>query len=285
MQIKINGDDFGIHHEVNIGIINAFRRGNLTSASLMVNYQAAAEAVEIAKKTPIMPVGLHLNISSGFCVAPKAEVHSLVNQDGRFLFDGNNMPDSIRRLRSSIADNPLVLLQVEREFRAQVARFREFGLELDHLDIHHYLSLIHIDLFESCVKMAKDLGVPFRGLCYPILDMMHVPEEVVEKMRRVLLQSGQSTAEISLGNLVGSKPAVLPSPADYQEAMENKLLLLSSEGIQSVELVTHPVNFTDFVRTHDTYFWARSLETTLVMSGSFREFLTNHGFKLTKNIS
>jgi predicted glycoside hydrolase/deacetylase ChbG (UPF0249 family) len=42
-QLIMNGDDFGISAEVNHAIIEAYQRGVLTSASLMVTGEAAGE--------------------------------------------------------------------------------------------------------------------------------------------------------------------------------------------------------------------------------------------------
>lgn len=56
----VNGDDFGITPGVTRGILEAHRRGILTSTSLMVNRPAAAFAAALARETPELSVGLHL---------------------------------------------------------------------------------------------------------------------------------------------------------------------------------------------------------------------------------
>lgn len=55
----VNGDDFGLAHGVNEGIIEAHTRGILTSTSLMVLAPAAAEAAALAGAYPELSVGLH----------------------------------------------------------------------------------------------------------------------------------------------------------------------------------------------------------------------------------
>lgn len=60
----VNGDDFGMSHGVNRGIVEAHRRGILTSTSLMVNRPAAEPAAALARATPALSVGLHLELES-----------------------------------------------------------------------------------------------------------------------------------------------------------------------------------------------------------------------------
>jgi predicted glycoside hydrolase/deacetylase ChbG (UPF0249 family) len=68
----VNGDDFGASHGINLGIVEAHRRGILTSASLMVDPPTSAEAARLGADHPSLGVGLHVVISRGD--SPRAEV-------------------------------------------------------------------------------------------------------------------------------------------------------------------------------------------------------------------
>jgi predicted glycoside hydrolase/deacetylase ChbG (UPF0249 family) len=58
----VNADDFGQSSGVNHGILKAYRRGIVTSASLMVRWPAAAEASAYAREHPSLSVGLHVDL-------------------------------------------------------------------------------------------------------------------------------------------------------------------------------------------------------------------------------
>jgi predicted glycoside hydrolase/deacetylase ChbG (UPF0249 family) len=58
----VNGDDFGASPGINRGIIEANRRGILTSASLLVDSLASAEAASLARSAPWLSVGLHVDL-------------------------------------------------------------------------------------------------------------------------------------------------------------------------------------------------------------------------------
>src|SRR6476620_3204629 len=77
-------DDFGISPAVNAAVIEAHRRGALTTASLMVNEPAFDEAGTLAHTTPTLAIGLHLALSLGRSTLPPARIPHLVDTDGCF---------------------------------------------------------------------------------------------------------------------------------------------------------------------------------------------------------
>src|SRR3981081_1226976 len=80
----VNADDLGWTVGVNRGIEGAHRNGIVTSASLLANGGAFAEAVELARGTRGLGVGVHLNLSDGRPIAPRESVPTLVNGAGEF---------------------------------------------------------------------------------------------------------------------------------------------------------------------------------------------------------
>jgi len=80
----VNADDLGWTAGVNRGIAEAHRNGIVTSASLLANGRAFEEAVEFARATRDLGVGVHLNLSDGPPVAPREAVPSLLNASGAF---------------------------------------------------------------------------------------------------------------------------------------------------------------------------------------------------------
>jgi chitin disaccharide deacetylase len=58
----VTGDDFGASRGINRGIVQAHRDGILTTASLLVNWPASAEAGALARECPTLSLGLHLEL-------------------------------------------------------------------------------------------------------------------------------------------------------------------------------------------------------------------------------
>lgn len=70
----VNGDDLGMSPGVTRGILEAHRRGILTSASLMVDRPAAAAAAALAREAPELSVGLHLEFGEPADRNPRSAV-------------------------------------------------------------------------------------------------------------------------------------------------------------------------------------------------------------------
>ncbi len=119
----INGDDFGLSHGVNDGIVEAHTRGVLTSTSLMVNASAAAEAAAQAQQHPELSVGLH------------------------FVDDSPGVDDPH---------------YATKQFNAQLERFRELtGRDPTHIDSHHHVHARGARL-TTFARLVEPLGVPLR---------------------------------------------------------------------------------------------------------------------------
>ncbi len=90
-RLIVNADDFGFTSGVNRAIVEAHARGVVTSATLMANGRAFAEATQLARSVPHLSVGCHVVLIDGQPVLAPALVSSLVSQpeeSGSFFRDG-----------------------------------------------------------------------------------------------------------------------------------------------------------------------------------------------------
>lgn len=58
----VNADDLGYAEGVNEGIVEAHKKGIVTSTSLMVRGKAASHGVKLAKKNQGLGIGLHFQV-------------------------------------------------------------------------------------------------------------------------------------------------------------------------------------------------------------------------------
>lgn len=147
----MTADDFGFSHGVNQAILRAHREGIVTRTSLMVTGDAAAEAVAIARANPDLAVGLHLVVVSGRAALPPQEIPALVDEHG--LFRGGPVGIGMRYQFSRAAR-----LQLSREIREQLVRFRETGLPLSHVDGHLHMHL-HPVVLSCLVELSEEFGI------------------------------------------------------------------------------------------------------------------------------
>jgi len=166
-RLIVNADDFGASPAVNQAVIRAHREGILTTASLMVNEPAQAEAVRLARENPRLGVGLHLTLLLGRAALPPEQIPGLVNARGEF----SRRPVGVglryffqRRLRA----------QLRAEIHAQFDKFHATGLPLDHVNGHLHLHL-HPVVFDLLMEDAAALG----------LRHLHLTRDCLARSRRM----------------------------------------------------------------------------------------------------
>jgi hopanoid biosynthesis associated protein HpnK len=150
-RLIVNADDFGRSSSINEAVVRAHRDGILTTASLMVNEPACAEAVALARENPRLGVGLHLTLLCGHSTLSAEKIPGLVNAHNQF--SDNPVAVGFRYFaRKKLRE------QLQREIHAQFDKFRATGLPLDHVNGHLHFHL-HPTLFRILMEAADRLGV------------------------------------------------------------------------------------------------------------------------------
>ena len=150
-RLIVNADDFGRTHSINHAVVRAHREGILTTASLMVNGEAADEAIEQARQNTRLGVGLHVSLVCGTSALPPGAIPGLVDAGGNF--SSHPVASGIRYFF-----HPELRPQLEREIQAQFERFRVTGLPLDHVNGHLHFHL-HPVVFGILMRSARDWGI------------------------------------------------------------------------------------------------------------------------------
>lgn len=156
MQVILNADDFGRSTGINAAVVLAHRQGVLTSTSLMVNEDAAQEAVALARQFPSLAVGLHVVVIAGRSALPHRDIPHLVDGNGNFPVAP--LPYGLR-LFSGVCRKELAI-----EMEAQFERFAATGLPLSHADSHTHFH-VHPVVFDLLATLAERYGA--RGLRVP----------------------------------------------------------------------------------------------------------------------
>ena len=150
-RVIITADDFGLSPEVNEAVERAHREGVLTAASLMAGERAAAGAVEAARRSPGLAVGLHLTLTDGAPLLPPERIPALVRADGRFR-------DDMVKMGLALTASAAARAQLRAEIAAQVEAFRATGLVCDHLNAHKHFHL-HPVIAAVAFRAAREAGV------------------------------------------------------------------------------------------------------------------------------
>src|SRR6266851_5285681 len=150
-RLIVNADDFGWSEGVNRGIVEAYRNGIVTSATLLANGAAFDGAVQLAGQERRLGVCVHLNLSDGAPLLPRWEVPSLVNEQGHF--SGGPMKLVARMLAGKLRS-----AEVEAEWDAQIGKVKKAGIQPTHLDGHKHVHMLPA-LFPIVLRLAKRHGI------------------------------------------------------------------------------------------------------------------------------
>jgi chitin disaccharide deacetylase len=146
----VNADDFGRSEAVNLGVAEGFRRGIITSASLVAAGPAFESAVALALEMPGLGVGIHLVVNEYVPVLPAAEISRLLNSQGRFF--------SRARQFLRMALKPRMQRDLLREWEAQISKIERAGIKITHIDGHGHCH-VHPAAAGTVLRLAKRHGI------------------------------------------------------------------------------------------------------------------------------
>ena len=146
----INADDFGYSRGVNWAIVDSHRRGILTSTTIMPAMPGFDHAVELARETPTLGIGVHLTLT---CGRPLLQGHTtLVNERGEFP-------------RLGFYEDPETCVsrdEVRAEWQAQIDKVLAAGIRPTHLDSHHHIHT-YKGLTDIFLDFAEKYHLPVRN--------------------------------------------------------------------------------------------------------------------------
>ncbi len=153
-QVIINADDFGLSSKENRAILAAFEQGVVSSATLMANMPAFAEACELAHQHELEQcLGLHFNLTYGSPLSTPITRHkTLCSGSGEFDF-------SIPRYAMILPAT--VRTAIRTELEAQWQRCLDHGIRPSHIDSHQHVHNI-LPIAGLVAEFAHQQQVPIR---------------------------------------------------------------------------------------------------------------------------
>jgi len=244
--LTINADDFGMTEGVTRGIHEAMTKGIVTSTSAMACVPGAEEHLRAFLHNTPGVIGAHLQLTDGRPVCAPEEVPSLVDGNGNF-FSKTALPWTMN------AD------EVLREWKAQLARLRQWGLQPAYLDTHHHVHL-RTQLLPVMASLANELQLPVRG---------GLPATV-----KMLRYQGCSTPDCTLLDFFGSG-------LDMQKLESVLVAAIQKHGDDAVlELSCHPGYSSPELAAISSYTVERESELSVFIQSGIREMIDKLGLHL-----
>jgi predicted glycoside hydrolase/deacetylase ChbG (UPF0249 family) len=138
IRLIVNADDFGWTRDVNDGIVHAHRNGILTATTLMAGGPAFEHAVELARETPSLDVGVHLTLLQTTSV-----------------LTGKPLPVGFPALLQAIGSRRI---DVYGELSAQVRKIIAAGIAPSHLDAHKHTHILP-PVASAVARIVQEFGI------------------------------------------------------------------------------------------------------------------------------
>ena len=237
----VNADDFGLSKGQNYGIIEACRRGVVTSTTALINGEAVEHAAQLSRELPELGVGMHFVLTLGLPLSPMPGL-TREGQLGKWIWE-------------MAEQDALPLDEIARELDCQFNRFVDvFGREPTHIDSHHHVHMIPA-IFPLVPEFAQRKGVAMR-----------VDREV------------RGLPDVAVTSTEGFSSAFYGDEID--EALFLKVLDDSAaKGERSLEVMAHPA-FVDEIVRKSAYCWPRLAELDVLTSASLKYAIAERGYRL-----
>ncbi len=227
-RLIVNADDYGRTPSVSRGIRDAHRNGIVTTTTVMINLPGALEDVRSGmERTPALAFGVHLNLTCGKPLTPPDRVPTLIDANG--WFHG----------KDQIFSNPemLDLAEAKMEYKAQIERFLQTEMELDHLDSHHHLGIASTGLWNLLTELAIEYGCGVRT-SFP-MDILE--EDLLALFPADMINFCRTQAKEQLDTLAIPHPDYFYASFFGDGAVSDNLIKLLRELPDGVsEIMCHP---------------------------------------------
>ncbi|WP_425060732.1 Chitooligosaccharide deacetylase ChbG [Sporomusa carbonis] len=233
-RLIVNADDFGLHENINYGIIKGHTKGCITSTSLMAGGKAFEHALSLAEAQPELGIGVHLTLVGAYPVTDPGRIPTLVDGEGLLCRD---YPAFLKKF----CFGKIRLEDIRQELAAQVKAVLAAGVTITHLDSHQ-----HMHIVPGIIDVVLDIAKEFT------IRAMRIPAEPLAffggfkpSAGRVIGRSGLTI----LARLAGRKArqAGLAVPDHFfgmlaGGSMEERLLLTVMDCLPpgSTEIMIHP---------------------------------------------
>ncbi len=261
-RLIINADDFGYSEGVTRGIAEAHAAGVVTSTSILANGIDFENAVHLARTYRALGVGVHLNLVQGRSLI---RVPSLTDPATNEFY-----PLATQALRAMTGR--IDARELDSECRAQIARVREAGLTITHLDSHRHAHAMP-GIFPVVSRVAREAGI--RAIRIPREPLRMRAFDGVATVRKLVLGlSLRAVRALPLrAPLVTTdhfRGISLQGGSHFAGRVRR---VLDTLGAGSTELMVHPGHVDASLAAQDSYTAPRSIELAELLSAGVRDRL------------
>jgi chitin disaccharide deacetylase len=273
--LLITADDFGIGPETTRGILDAARRGVVTSTVVLVNSPFAVDAVRTWESAgrPV-ELGWHPCLTLDAPILTPSRVPSLVGPDGRF--------HSLGRFLKRIFLGRINAAEVQAEFRAQLGRFVDLvGYAPVNVNAHHHVHVFRV-VVDALTHVLSDLTPkPFIRRVVESNDTLWGVSGARLKRTFLAVRGRRAAHRQASQGFPGNQTLLGVTDPQHVSDPEFFIRWLSASSGDLVELACHP-GYPDptLVNRDDDPLHRRSHELERLLAPEFLDAVKSAGFRL-----
>jgi predicted glycoside hydrolase/deacetylase ChbG (UPF0249 family) len=223
----VTADDYGLTQGISLGILEAHRRGIVTSTSVLALGPAFDRSAPRLRDAGELGVGVHLAaVGEDPPLLSGREIPTLLDRRGRLAPTWRSF---VRRAAAGRVDPDDLL----REFDAQAERVAGIGVPLTHVDAHQHLHLWP-PVRDVVIQIAQRRGIP--ALRVPRSRARTPVGRAVNRLAGRLAQRAAAAGLCFPGSFAGLDESGRISTS----LLDHLLGRLAAEGPSSAELCCHP---------------------------------------------
>ena len=273
-RLIVNADDFGLTYGVNRGILEAHRRGIVTSATLMACGRKFEEAASLASQVPDLSIGCHVVLVDGMPTANSSDVPSLVTNGGQAF------RQSLLHFAGRATTGRLDPDQLEAEITAQIRKLQAANIRVSHIDSHKHTHMFPA-VFKPLLRAAKACEVravrnPFEPLVFATSGnwkrkfKLGILRRYQNSFTAVLTEAGMRTPDGCIGIVATGGLTLATFTSLIENLPEGTWEFVSHPGYNDAELDTVTTRLRD----------SRDQELRILTSESVRDLLQKEGIEL-----
>ncbi|NLP47832.1 MAG: ChbG/HpnK family deacetylase [Clostridiales bacterium] len=276
----INADDFGMCRAANLATFDLFKKGGITSATIMTPCGWAPEACQFAKENPEFAIGVHLTLTSEWSKYRWSPVNTS-NTD--------SLRDDLGYLHkeSVMVEEKADLDELEGEIRAQIERAKKLGLNPSHLDNHmgsiYGIETGRFELLALAFDIASEYGLPFRFPAqYTVEQMARFGSKIDTNLLGMLFKKFNEYAKskgVAIPDYLITHEWDGPQSDSYENFRDYMFEHFKSFPAGVTETYIHPSLESDELKGTSTVWFRRVWEHRLFADPETRKYLESIGFE------
>jgi len=268
--IILHADDIGMCPEANMSAKKQLTEGVIQSAAVMIPCPSAQEFISWANDRPNLDIGLHLTLTSEWktyrwgTVSNAAEVPGLLDEDKKMWHE---VPQVVEHASAE---------EVEKEIRAQIEQSIAWGHTPSHIDTHMGTLFGHPSYVKAYMKVAEEYGIPAN-----IIDISN--PKVLAEFRSKGYPMDDSVVKMSEAYSLPKLDYFTSAPngKTYENKIENFKTLILGLDSGLTEIIFHPSELTDNLKTITNSWQQRSWESQMFSDPDLIEFFKDEGIIFT----